>query len=71
MLIIEIRHETTEMLGELNNGIVPVVEFEGSYFIYHGKDTPPEIISVTEALTRGYLQNARIEDRSFPIRYKK
>ena len=69
MLIIEVRHETKEMLGELNNGVVPEVEEEGSYFLYHGKDTPPEIISFKDAYAEGFLNHQDRNIITFPIKW--
>ena len=49
MLAIPIDHRTFEILTDLNNGVRPQYDLEeDTVFIYHDRNTPPEIISYNE-----------------------
>lgn len=45
MLAIPINKLTAEMLSELNAGVVPEIEEDETFFIYKGKNIPPEIVT--------------------------
>ena len=49
-LYIPINKHTVEMLGELNGGVVHVVEHEETYFVYNGPDKPADIVPIRALL---------------------